>query len=199
MKARASPPVRKLILFRKLRAPGQTPKLARSVPAKQATMPRLLTKVTLQTLDWLIARTGRAEEKPEHRQTGRRGEEAAYFQLRQLGHVMVAGNFRSTRRRGEIDLVGWEGDILCFHRSQNAHHPRREASPRSRRSRETTRTHCHGPRIPAPSPHETPVASRRDQRVLRGTCASGANGIVQKRFPSVVKWRVCVKSVAGPC
>jgi putative endonuclease len=77
-------------------------------------MPRRLTKVTLQTPDWLITRTGRAEGKPEHQQTGRRGEEAAYFHLRQLGYVMVGKNFRSPRRRGEIDLVGWEGDVLCF-------------------------------------------------------------------------------------
>ena len=27
---------------------------------------------------------------------------------------MVARNFRSPRRRGEIDLIGWEGDVLCF-------------------------------------------------------------------------------------
>jgi|SRR5450432_413018 len=77
-------------------------------------MPRRLTKVTLQALDWLIARTGRAEDKPEHQQTGRRGEEAAYFHLRQLGYIMVARNFRSPRRRGEIDLIVWEGDVLCF-------------------------------------------------------------------------------------
>ena len=77
-------------------------------------MPRLLTKVTLQTLDWLIARTNPAEDIPEHQQTGRRGEEAAYFHLRQLGYVMVARNFRSPRRRGEIDLVAWENGVLCF-------------------------------------------------------------------------------------
>ena len=77
-------------------------------------MPRLLTKVTLQTLDWLLARTGPAEDIPEHQKTGRRGEEAAYFYLRQLGYVMVARNFRSVRRRGEIDLVGWEDEVLCF-------------------------------------------------------------------------------------
>jgi len=77
-------------------------------------MPRLLTKVTLQTLDWLIAHTSPAEDIPEHQKTGRRGEEAAYFHLRKLGYVMVARNFRSPRRRGEIDLVGWEGDVLCF-------------------------------------------------------------------------------------
>lgn len=27
---------------------------------------------------------------------------------------MVARNFRSPRCRGEIDLIGWEDDILCF-------------------------------------------------------------------------------------
>jgi putative endonuclease len=27
---------------------------------------------------------------------------------------MVARNYRSPRRRGEIDLVGWESDTLCF-------------------------------------------------------------------------------------
>jgi putative endonuclease len=27
---------------------------------------------------------------------------------------MVARNYRSPRRRGEIDLVGWDGEVLCF-------------------------------------------------------------------------------------
>lgn len=27
---------------------------------------------------------------------------------------MVARNYRSARRRGEIDLVGWDRGILCF-------------------------------------------------------------------------------------
>ncbi len=27
---------------------------------------------------------------------------------------MVARNFRSARRRGEIDLIGWHKDVLCF-------------------------------------------------------------------------------------
>ncbi len=51
---------------------------------------------------------------PEHQLTGRRGEEDAYFHLRRLGYVMVAQNFRSPRRRGEIDLIGWDKDVLCF-------------------------------------------------------------------------------------
>ena len=27
---------------------------------------------------------------------------------------MVARNFRSPNRRGEIDLIGWHRDVLCF-------------------------------------------------------------------------------------
>ena len=27
---------------------------------------------------------------------------------------MVARNFRSPNRRGEIDLIGWDKDVLCF-------------------------------------------------------------------------------------
>src|SRR5512146_2314489 len=49
-----------------------------------------------------------------HLTTGRRGEEEAYFYLRRLGYVMVARNWRSSRQRGEIDLIGWDGDVLCF-------------------------------------------------------------------------------------
>ena len=77
-------------------------------------MPLRLTQATLRTLDWLNAHIGRVDHRPAHLQTGRRGEEAAYFYLRQLGYIMVARNYRSPRRRGEIDLIGWEGDVLCF-------------------------------------------------------------------------------------
>ncbi len=27
---------------------------------------------------------------------------------------MVARNFRTTRHHGEIDLIGWAKDVLCF-------------------------------------------------------------------------------------
>jgi putative endonuclease len=46
--------------------------------------------------------------------TGRQNEEDAYFYIRRLGYVMVARNFRSPNRRGEIDLIGWQRDVLGF-------------------------------------------------------------------------------------
>jgi putative endonuclease len=72
------------------------------------------TQAALRVLDWLAERTLPPDPSPAHQRTGRRGEEAAYFHLRRLGYTMVARNFRSPRCRGEIDLIGWENDVLCF-------------------------------------------------------------------------------------
>jgi putative endonuclease len=72
------------------------------------------THATIRLLDWLTEMTLPATAVPEHQVTGRRGEEGAYFYLRKRGYVMVAQNFRSPRRRGEIDLIGWDKDVLCF-------------------------------------------------------------------------------------
>ena len=73
-----------------------------------------LTHATIRILDWIADRTLPPETSPVHLQTGRRGEEDAYFYLRKLGYVVVARNFRSPNRRGEIDLIAWHGDVLCF-------------------------------------------------------------------------------------
>jgi len=73
-----------------------------------------LTHAAVRTLDWLAERFLEPDDSPAHQKIGRRGEEDAYFHLRKLGYVMVARNFRSPHRRGEIDLIGWDGDVLCF-------------------------------------------------------------------------------------
>jgi len=72
------------------------------------------TRAVLRLLDWIADHTLPPEKIAPHHRTGRRGEEAAYFYLRRLGYTMVARNFRSSRCRGEIDLIGWEDDVLCF-------------------------------------------------------------------------------------
>lgn len=73
-----------------------------------------LTQATLRALDWLAARTLPPEDAPAHQRTGRRGEEDAYFYLRQRGYTIIARNYRSPHHRGELDLVGWNQDVLCF-------------------------------------------------------------------------------------
>jgi putative endonuclease len=73
-----------------------------------------ITRGTVRTLDRLAARFLAPDDRPQHQRTGRRGEEDAYFYLRKRGYVMVARNFRSPRCHGEIDLIGWDKDVLCF-------------------------------------------------------------------------------------
>ena len=68
----------------------------------------------VRSLDWLAQRLLPIEESPEHLQVGVRGEEDAYFYLRTLGYRMVAQNYRSPNHEGEIDLIGWDHDVLCF-------------------------------------------------------------------------------------
>ena len=47
-------------------------------------------------------------------QLGRQGEEAAYWHLRSQGFIMVERNYRPQGLHGEIDLIGWEGEVLVF-------------------------------------------------------------------------------------
>src|SRR5512146_1040594 len=75
---------------------------------------RHLTKLALKTLDALTFWLPSVSSEPEHIKTGRRGEEAAYFYLRQIGYTIVARNWRGSGRRGEVDLVGWDAGTLCF-------------------------------------------------------------------------------------
>jgi putative endonuclease len=77
-------------------------------------LPARLTQTVIRSLDWLAGRYRPPDPRPLHQRTGTRGEEDAYFYLRKLGYVIVARNFRSPRCRGEIDLIGWDGNLLCF-------------------------------------------------------------------------------------
>jgi putative endonuclease len=70
-----------------------------------------LARSVLQFLDYLPTA---APTAPRHISTGRQGEEDGYFYLRRRGYVMVSRNFRSPRHHGEIDLIGWDKDVLCF-------------------------------------------------------------------------------------
>jgi putative endonuclease len=77
-------------------------------------LPAVFARTIIHGLDWIGDRVLPADRRPRHQRTGTRGEEDAYFHLRKLGYVMVERNFRSSRSRGEIDLIGWDADVLCF-------------------------------------------------------------------------------------
>jgi putative endonuclease len=96
-----------------------------------------LTHATVRILDWIAGKTLPPSDIAKHLHTGRRGEEDAYFYLRSHGYIVVARNFRSPNRRGEIDLIAWHEKILCFvevkTRSSHAVKPAEAAVDREKR------------------------------------------------------------------
>ena len=66
----------------------------------------------LRRLDTLAARRGRSQAA--HLATGVAGEREALFHLRKLGYTIVAHRWRTPKLPGDVDLIGWDGDRLCF-------------------------------------------------------------------------------------
>ncbi len=47
-------------------------------------------------------------------QTGMRGETYAYWYLRRFGYIFIAHDYMPSRVKGELDLVGFDGDTLAI-------------------------------------------------------------------------------------
>jgi putative endonuclease len=71
-------------------------------------------RLAIRTLDRLNAKLNRIPPRAPHLIAGARGEDEAYLYLREHGFTIVARDFRSSRRPGDIDLIAWEKDVLCF-------------------------------------------------------------------------------------
>ena len=69
----------------------------------------------VRSLITFLDRFGSEEnDTPQHLATGRKGERDAHFFLREAGYVVVGRNWRVPERKGEIDLIAWDGEVLCF-------------------------------------------------------------------------------------
>ena len=81
----------------------------------------IVSQLIFQAVRW-AARKGLRDEgvasldsrKAAARRTGIRGETYAYWYLRRLGYVFVARNFTPRGSKGELDLVGYDGETLAF-------------------------------------------------------------------------------------
>jgi putative endonuclease len=62
----------------------------------------------------LAARRRRGSAEAAHLATGERGEREALFYLRKLGYIVVARRWKSAKLWGDVDLIGWDGEWLCF-------------------------------------------------------------------------------------
>lgn len=69
---------------------------------------------TVAGLDSVARRRGRESKLPAHLLTGIEGEDAAYFYLRRKGYVVVARRWSAGNLAGDVDLIAWQGEMLCF-------------------------------------------------------------------------------------
>ena len=106
---------------------------------------------------------------PAHLRIGKRGEEDAYFHLRRRGYTIIARNYRTSRHHGEIDLIGWVKDVLCF------------IEVKTRTTREV-------------KPAEAAV-DRRKRHDLRVVIRDYLRTLPHKRFPDPPPWRFDVVTV----
>jgi putative endonuclease len=65
-------------------------------------------------LDRLARWRGREAVLPAHLLTGLEGEDAAYFYLRRKGYVLVARRWSAGNLPGDVDLIAWQNELLCF-------------------------------------------------------------------------------------
>jgi putative endonuclease len=64
-------------------------------------------------LDRIAARRG-PSGVPAHLVIGIEGEDAVFFHLRLKGYIVVARRWSCGDRPGDIDLIAWQGTLLCF-------------------------------------------------------------------------------------
>jgi putative endonuclease len=69
---------------------------------------------TIAGLDSLAAIRGRASDEPDHLTTGVEGEDAARSYLQRKDYIVVARRWSSGNLPGDLDLIAWQGPLLCF-------------------------------------------------------------------------------------
>jgi putative endonuclease len=127
------------------------------------------TQFVVRLLDRLAPEPALGEGAESSKRIGQQGEEDAYFYLRRLGYVMIARNYRSPRHHGEIDLIGWDHDVLCFIEVK------------------TRTTHD-------VKPAEAAV-DREKRRALRKVVGDYLQSLPRRQFPEPPPWRFDVLTV----
>lgn len=68
----------------------------------------------LAGLDWVARKRGRMQNLPAHLMTGMEGEDATFHYLRRKDYTVVARRWSSGDAPGDVDLIAWQGSLLCF-------------------------------------------------------------------------------------
>ena len=68
----------------------------------------------MRRLDVVAARHRKLVAAAPHLATGLLGEREALFYLRGLGYIVTAQRWKTPQLRGDVDLIAWDGEWLCF-------------------------------------------------------------------------------------
>lgn len=68
----------------------------------------------LRWLAWAGDRLRPGRQEPAHLATGTTGEREALLYFRRQGYTVVARRWTTGKLRGDLDMVAWHGDTLCF-------------------------------------------------------------------------------------
>jgi len=68
---------------------------------------------TLAGINWIARKQGR-RSGPAHLAVGIDGEDAVFFYLLRKGYTVVARRWSSGEVPGDVDLIAWDGPVLCF-------------------------------------------------------------------------------------
>jgi putative endonuclease len=68
---------------------------------------------TLAGLNGIARKRGRGSV-PAHLTVGIEGEDAAFFYLTRKSYTVVARRWSSGDVPGDVDLIAWDGTVLCF-------------------------------------------------------------------------------------
>lgn len=71
-------------------------------------------ELALNKLDRVAERRHGDARLPAHLAVGMEGEDAAFFYLRRKGYTVVAKRWSSGDAPGDVDLIAWNGPMLCF-------------------------------------------------------------------------------------
>lgn len=61
-----------------------------------------------------LARTRGRDSRPAHLTVGIEGEDAVFFYLLRKRYTVVARRWASGDVPGDVDLIAWDGPVLCF-------------------------------------------------------------------------------------
>ena len=69
---------------------------------------------TLRVLDWLAAKTLAPDEDPSISGPANGARKMPTSICAAAATLSISRNYRSPHHRGELDIVGWDRDVLCF-------------------------------------------------------------------------------------